>query len=303
MSGPYVASTWTLDDIINLVRDLTGSPSTDQLTNQQITTFINNYYTFAMPFELKEQINLQPLNFNAIPNTDVYSFPGTFLTDQPMAYADGFPLIFYQDRDIFFQDWPQQYGSDQVATGTGSQFTFPGNTQAFPIIIGTFEITDGTQICTDSGNLVTAGVPYIYSLTGNGTGSINYLTGAFSVTFTNAPSSSATIYDKYQAYEPARPQGVLFYNNQFTFRPIPDQVYIITMQGYINQVQMTLDGSVPLFTEWGQLIGYGAAVEIFSRRGDIGNVNTYYPMLKRYENIALARFVQQLESQQSVPRF
>src|SRR5216684_2239499 len=169
MSGPYTSATWTLSDIQQLVRDLTGSPSTDQLTNQQITTFVNNYYAFSMPFELKEQVNLQALTFEAIANTDVYSFPGsTFLTDQPMAYADGFPLIFYQDRDIFFQDWPQQYGSDNIATGNGSQVTFPGTTQAFPVIIGTFVITDGTQICTDSGNLVTPGVPFIYSLTGNG---------------------------------------------------------------------------------------------------------------------------------------
>ncbi len=288
-------STWTLQQIINKVRSVTAS-APDQLSNTDITDYINNYYTLTMPFELKEQINLQPLNFNTLPNQDVYSFPSaTFLTDQPMAYADGFPLIFYQDRDIFFQDWPQQYGADSVGTGDGVTTVFSGTTQAYPVISGTYIITDGSQVCSDPTGSGT--------LSGDGSGTIDYVTGAFSVTFNSAPASSATIYDKYQAYEPARPQGVLFYNNEFTFRPIPDQVYVITMQGYINQLELSLPGDQPLFTEWGQLIAYGAALDIFLDRGDRVAYEQYLPILKRYENVALARYVQQFESQQSVPRF
>lgn len=292
--------TWDLDQIRTLVRDITGTPDTDQLTNAQIDTFINTYYTFEMPFELKEQINLQPLNFFALQNIDVYAFPGAFLTDQPMAYVDGFPLLFYQDRDLFFQDWPQQYASDSVGGGDGVTTTFTGSTQNSPVIQGTYLITDGSQVAFDLSD------GFLYQTTGGinvQVGTINYVTGVFSVTFLAAPASGTTIYDKYQGYQPARPQGVLFYNNTFTFRPIPDQTYQITMQGYINQIQLANGADTPLQTEWGQLIGYGAALQIFSRRGDLGQVNTYYPLLKRYENIALARYVQQLESAQSVPRF
>ena len=134
-------------------------------------------------------------------------------------------------------------------------------------------------------------------------GTINYTTGAFSVTFTAASTAGTVIYDNYQAYQPARPQGVLFYNNQFTFRPIPDQVYQITMQGFITQVQFTEDSDTPLQTEWGELIALGAALEIFLDRGDVGAYNTYYPVFKRYENVALGRFVEQLLNQRSLPRF
>jgi hypothetical protein len=291
---------WNLNQIIQKVRNITGTP--DQLTNNEITAYINTYYTFTMPFELKEQINLQPLNFFALPNTDVYSFPLGFLTDQPMAYADGFPLIFYQDRDIFFQDWPQQFGQDAVATGDGVTSNFFGNTQNFPIIQGTFLITDGTQVAFDKSD----GILY-QTIVGVDTpvGTIDYVTGSVDVTFNTAPAVSATIYDKYQAYQPARPQGVLWYNNVFTFRPIPDQVYQITMQGYINQTQLDENdlGSVPLQTEWGLLIAYGASVEIFSDRGDNQAYTESYQIMKRYENVALARTVQQYESSQSVPRF
>lgn len=388
--------TWNLGQIISKVRNVTGTPSQDQLTDTAITDYINTYYTFTMPFELKEQINLQPFNFQTLANQDVYTFTGLTQTEQPMAYADGFPLIFYSDRDIFFQDWPQQYASDNIATGTGALTQFSGTTGSFPVIQRTFVITDGTQILTDSPNpgTISQGLnfgngttgPYTgtlsyfpiqpgtfvatnlveiftdngngtltgnaggtgtinyttgaYSMTfnasftsavqitstysvatgsgilvGNGTGTINYVTGAFVVIFTTAPASTATIYDKYQAYQPARPQGVLLDSTNIstpdqislTFRPIPDQVYAITLQGYIVQNQLTSvtpgTTDTPLQTEWGVLIAYGASLEIFSDRGDIGAYNTYYPILKRYENVALGRFVQQLEVSQSIPRF
>ena len=140
---------WMLSDIQNKVRELTGSPSSDQLSTTTLNNYINNYYVYIMPFELKEQIQLEFIKFNTLPNIDVYPFPGNFLTDQPMCYADGFPLIFYQDPDIFYQDWPIQVAQDNVATGNGILSTFSGGLYSPPVIIGSVLITDGTQTVTD----------------------------------------------------------------------------------------------------------------------------------------------------------
>lgn len=295
MVTTYNTANWALEDIIVKVRNITGSPSTDQLSGQAIVDYINRYYALTMPFEMKEQINQQALNFTTTANQDVYPVLAGFSTDEPMAYANGFPLVFYQDRDVFFQDWPQQYTQDQVGNGNGVTTSFPGQTQAFPIISGTYFITDGTQILSDPTG---SGI-----LTGNGTGTINYVTGVFTANFTNPPASTLVVYDNYQAYQPARPQGVLFYNNQFTFRPIPDQVYQITMQGFITQVQLTASNVAPLLTEWGELLAIGASLDVFLDRGDLAAYNTYYPILKRYENVALGRYVEQLQNSQSIPRF
>ncbi len=291
---------WDLPTIINKVRALTATP-TDQLSDPQITDYINNYYVYTMPFELKEQINNQPYNFTTLPNEDVYAVQGAFQTQEPIAYANGFPLIFYQDRDVFFQDWPQQYTQDQVATGTGVITAYSGTTQASPIIEGTFTITDQIQVAFDKsdGNLyqTIAGVDTVV-------GTIDYINGAFSVTFNSVSATTTTISDNYQAYQPARPQGVLFFNNRFTFRPIPDQVYQITMQGFITQVELGASpNEFPLQTEWGMLISYGAALDIFADRGDLGAYNNFYPLFKRYENVALGRFVEQFQNSQSIPRF
>lgn len=296
MTTPPSTAGWTLANIRAKTRSITGTPSVDQLSDAQVNAYINDYLVYTMPHELKVQIENQFLEFKTVVGQNVYSFPGAFLTDSPGAYADGFPLIFYQDPDIFFQDWPQQYNVDSVATGDGVTVTFTGNTQGFPLVIGSFFITDGTFVAQDNGS---------GSLTGTGisAGTINYTTGAFSVTFTTAPASTATIYCKYIAYSGNRPQGVLFFNNEFTFMPVPDQVYQILMQGFILPSLLTADADLPLQAEWGPLIAYGAALEIFNDRGDTENFDRYYPMMKRYENVALSRTIQQYTAEQGVPRF
>lgn len=290
---------WTLADIRTKVRNLTGSPSTDQISNADLDAYINNYYLFTMPFELKEQITNQNLTFKTTPGVNVYAFPGGYFTDQPGAYADGFPLIFYQDPDIFYQDWPQQYAVDNIGTGDGVTAVFTGGLQNPPIIKGTLFISaddpDGSQqVLQDQGD---------GTLTGDGSGTINYLTGAYNVTFTLPPESSAVVYAKYQGYSGNRPQGCLFFNNQFTLMPVPDQTYQIQMQGYIKPLVLSDAGDTPLQEEWGFVISYGAALEIFNDRGDEESYNAYFPTFKRYENVALGRTIQQLTSEQSVPRF
>jgi len=373
---------WDLQQIGNTVRNVTGSPSADQISNETLNAYINNYYVYKMPFELKEQVQLDFYDFFIYPGVNVYPFSGSFLTDQPGAYVDGVPLIFYQDPDIFYQDFPQQYAVDTLFAGDGIQQIFTGGLQNPPIIIGTTFFTDGFQIIEDKGSrnasqtiaLGNGGAVYngtlfvfpilagslsitdgeetfvdngaglltgsaggtgtidyttgVYSLTffvavpigeaitasyvvvtplglltGNGIGTINYQTGAFNIAFNSPPPASATIYAKYQGYQPNRPQGMLFFQNQFTFMPIPDQVYTVRMQGYVNPNPLAKPGDLPSLPEWGPLIAYGAALDIFSDRGDVETYDRYYPIFKRYENIALARTVQQMQAEQSIERW
>lgn len=285
---------WTLSNIRTKVRNLTGMPSTDQISDESVNAYINNYYVYTMPEELKVQIQNNFLDFKTVPGQNVYSFPGAFLTDSPGAYADGFPLIFYEDPDIFYQDWPQQYGVDSVAAGDGVTTAFSGTTQSYPLIAGSFFITDDTQVLQDDGSGV---------LSGDGSGTITYSTGAWTATFTTAPASTTTVYDKYIACQENRPQGVLFFENEFTLMPVPDQVYQIRMQGFILPDSLSLDSDLPTQPEWGPLIAYGAALEIFSDRGDTESYDRYYAILKRQENISLSRTIQQYSVMQSVPRF
>jgi hypothetical protein len=378
---------WNLANIRTKLRNITGMPSADQLSDASANAYINNYGTYQMPSELKVQIQNNFLDFKTTPGINTYAFPGSYLTDSPGAYADGFPLIFYEDPDIFYQDWPQQYNVDSVAAGDGSQTTFTGQTQGFPIIIGSYFITDSVQVLQDTGEALVSSLtistgnggtaysgtlsaipvqigtfsavggigstsPETFSdngdgtlsgsqggtgtidyttgawvlnfnaavttalaiqatynviglgvLAGDGSGTLNYATGQFSATFNNAPSSSLTVYDKYIAYQANRPQGVLFFQNQFQFMPVPDQVYQIRMQGFVLPAQLVNDQDIPAQPEWGPLYAYGAALELFADRGDTENYDRYYPILKKFENVALSRTIQQYTPEQGVPRF
>jgi len=377
---------WNLSQIRTKVRNVTGRPSTDQITDAELDTYINNYYVYTMPFELKEQIQNKYLKFITNPGIDVYSFPEGYFTDSPGAYADGFPMVFYQDPDIFFQDWPIQYAVDNIATGNGVTNSFSGGLQnppiitgttliiaddpsgfqqllfdsgnvitealgtgsgsasysgplgVFPIVAGSLSIYDGTEILNDNGegiligtlggtgtinyltgmysitfaSVVAIGVPIVAeyttdistgTLSGDGSGTIDYLTGAYTATFDAPPDVSAMIYAKYQGYSGNRPQGVLFFQNTFTFRPVPDQAYNILMQGFIIPETLVNDSDMPTQPEWGQLIAYGAALDIFADSGDVENYDRYSPVFKRFENVALGRSIQQYTQEQSVPRF
>lgn len=74
-----------------------------------------------------------------------------------------------------------------LATGNASLTTFSGTYLNIPITTGTFVVKTGSVIATDdgNGNLVGTGVT---------SGTIDYTTGAYSITFTAAPGSGAAIY-------------------------------------------------------------------------------------------------------------
>ena len=191
-----MTSTWTLPNIITKVRNITGSASPDQLTDIQITDYINKYYAFTMPHELKEQIQLAYYDFTTVPNQDTYAFDGVdFLTNQPTCWVDGHLTPYYQDPNIFWKWFPQVYNNDPVGSGNGSQKLFTGGLQATPVIPGTAFITDG-QI-SDPNLSLTAQTFYdklsdgnFYAsanggltVTGVSVGTLDYSTGAFSITF------------------------------------------------------------------------------------------------------------------------
>jgi hypothetical protein len=298
------AGGWTVPDIISKVRNVTGTPSTDQLSNDQILTYINNYYVYTMPFEMKQQVQLDYIDFTTVAIQDTYPMPVQFLTNEPICWADGIFVNYYEDPNVFWKDFPQQYSSDPGnGTVDGTNKTFTGTCQSMQVIIGTFFVTDGVQVAIDN----SAG---ILEQNGTAVGTINYVTGSWTVTFLSAPIVGSTIFDKYQAMVATRPQGVLFFQNQLTFRPIPDTVYQIRLQGYINPLALVNDSDPafssvyqPTFIEWGPCLAYGASMEIFADRGDTDGQTVCYNNLKRFEAVALARYVQQMQSQRPLPRF
>ncbi len=81
-------------------------------------------------------------------------------------------------------------GSQKLGDGTGAKFSYSTTLANTPVVASSLTVTDGTQTISDPDG--------DSSMTGDGTGSINYETGALSVTFTLAPSNGSEIYASYK---------------------------------------------------------------------------------------------------------
>jgi len=86
--------------------------------------------------------------------------------------------------------------NETIGTGDGTVTDFNADLTNAPVAFETITVTDGTQTLTDNGHGV---------LEGDGSGTINYQTGAVSVKFTNPPANGAAIRVSYAN----RPIGVL----------------------------------------------------------------------------------------------
>ena len=290
---------WTLADIRRKVRQVTGRFSPDELPTQVLDDYINNYYVYTFPAEVKLERQYVFYEFNTSPNTRDYAFPFTTYTNVvPPFYLNGNVIDWYEDPKVFYQRNPDQYQLSSYASGDGATVTFATTLSAttIPIYAGSVIVTDNTEIFTDDG----AG-----TLTGDdgGTGTINYTTGALSVTFNTAPSSGQAITARWLPYKAATPTGVLFYNNTFTLSPIPDTVYPCKIQAFLITTALTAATDAPRLQEWGPAIAYGASRDIHTDYGELDRYAEVTQLYKEQIDYILTRTAQGLLSQRSIPSF
>lgn len=126
---------------------------------------------------------------------------------------------------------------------------------------------------------------------------INYVTGQYTVNFSNAPASGVTINSQTVPQNPAIPQSLLFYDGSFVVRPVPDQSYRVDMEVWIRPTELLSAGQTPQLEEWWQLIAWNASKKVFEDRTDFDSVQMIMPSLKEQENLVLRRTVVQQTSQ------
>ena len=133
-------------------------------------------------------------------------------------------------------------------------------------------------------------------LTGNGSGTIDYESGVFSLLFSSAPATSEAITSQVVFYQASRPGSVLYYKNKFVLRPVPDQVYTVNMEAYLRPSELLSTSQSPDLEQWWQYIAYSAAKKIFQDRMDAESLAFIEPELKKQELLVTRRtIVQQTE--------
>lgn len=128
---------------------------------------------------------------------------------------------------------------------------------------------------------------------------INYLTGQFSIQFPlntvqGTPINSQTVFQIQ-----ALPQALLYYDNQFIVRPVPDQSYAVNFQAYVRPTALLATNQNPQLNEWWQYIAYGAAKKIFEDRMDMESVQMIMPEYKKQEALCLRRTIVQNTNQRT----
>lgn len=343
---PTAAPQTTLSAIQTKVRRLTRSPSTAQLTDDDLNNYINTFVVYDFPehlrtFNLRKEFTFftnpyqdeyptDTASFGANPlaqNNPLYDFQNKYLTVHPPAFIAGYQALWLQDRQRFFGIYPKiNFIQATANTGDGITTTFSGviNTQQ-SITPANFQQNVAllqrqvlfSSIDSNLEGLALVDVPVIDPATGNtsvignlydpnsaayqtalanpptvplaGVNTINYATGAYTITFTAAPGASASINSQTVPQVLALPQAILYYENKFVIRPIPDQPYRVNFEVYQAPSRLLETSSVPELNEYWQFIAYGAAMKIFQDRMDLESVQMIYPEFRMQMNLCNRR--------------
>ena len=126
-------------------------------------------------------------------------------------------------------------------------------------------------------------------LTSQYCGTVNYVTSEINITFPVAPAAGTNINVWASQYQVGRPYNLLFWNNEFTIRPVPDNVYLVEVETYQTPSQFMSVTNHPVLNQWAQYIAYGAACEILRDRQDMEGVANLMEGFKRQEALVLER--------------
>lgn len=304
---------WALSEIRAKVRLVTGRFSAQDLTNEQLDEYINKYFQFTFPAELKLERYHTFDEFLTEANTQKYTLSTGFVNFEPPATIDRLSILWYQDPESFYENNPENISRQNLGTGNDVQVVFPGTAGSFPILPATTVVTDDNEVFEDTNTdfNVVQPVPLEGSLGGSGT--INYETGAVTVTFATAPEAGQNVILSFIQFQSGRPVAVLLYNNEWTFFPVPDTAYRFRTKAYANTLVTTVSGDnapffvnatdEPLLNEWGPTIAYGASRDIHADKGEIDAYGDVTALYKEQLAYALRRTNQNLLNTRAAPHF
>lgn len=297
----------TLQQIRDTFRTMARVPSTGQMTDVQVDQFINSFLTQDFPQHLRVfnlhtvfEFYTTPLVADYSTTTSVttspfYQFKNRYTSVSGPIYFAGIEGQLVQDRTSFFTYYPQNTFIQNITDGDGIVTAFSGTTSSHPILQyqvlfnsvdingNAITLIDAPQTdlgFPDVGNLIVPNNP------ATSYGTINYATGNFSLTFPIAPAAGAPVNVQYFAYQPSRPIIALYYNGVFSLRPVPDQAYKVSMNAYVQPIELLTTDQAPELNQWWEFIAVGAAIKYFERRVDMESIANLQPIFDKYEALA-----------------
>jgi len=314
----------TLSNIRTKVRRLTGRSSIQQITNAQIDEYVNTFYLFDMPENLRLFSEASTFEFMTTANVDqydlrtmqVYTYTDSSNVDQfepavdvyitlnPPVYVAGYQCFYTQDREQFFRIYPMLSQIVSTVEGDGTAGPYTTTFANVPVLqnsvtVGAIDSTDVAINCVDVPTNRSDGTWKQSNTNTTITGSVDYITGDLSVTFSNTIPSGNTVTFTAVPYQPNRSQALMFYNNIITLRPVPDQSYKVQINAFKRPTQMIDDADYPELKQWWQYLAYGAAKKIMEDAQDDTGLNSLMPGYKEQERLVLRRTIVQRTNQRT----
>lgn len=261
----------------------------------------------------------------------------SYLTANAPVMIAGYQSFFTQSRSNFFRVNPElQFLQESVYTGdgtNGSGGTYTGQSLTSTPIIpgfkrnppGAYSDSTVTDVSADkiNWNVIvsalgtpdpTSGIPPSITLIDDGQGnlfdptdtstnpasargSINYLTGAITITQFSAPIPSGNAINvQYIPYTASRPQSAIFFQDQIILYPVPDQAYTVSFEAYQYPTALAASTDDPQLQEWWQLLAYGASDKIFADNADFESLTKFRPLLDEQMRLVERRTIVQYTS-------
>lgn len=299
------------------VRSIVRMPSENQLSTSELNNFINAFLVQDFPEHVRHfnlhtvfEFYTTPLvadysTTTIVPTDPLYNFTNKYLSVSGPIYFAGIQGQLVQDRTTFFTYYPQNTFIQNIGYGDGATQTFSGTTSSQPLLQNSVLFNsadiDGNQIALIdfpfnplSGAL---GIPNAPQTIPSPYGFIDYPTGTYSVTFPAAPAANIPINVQYFAYQPSRPIVALFYDGIFSLRPVPDQVYKVSMDAYMQPMALLNETDNPQIWEWWTYVAYGTARRIFARRLDTESLQLIQPIFEEQQALIMRRTIKQNTNQ------
>src|SRR5690606_33417751 len=95
------------------------------------------------------------------------------------------------------------------------------------------------------------GNPGLYNPTAIGT--VNYVTGDFVIDFSLGgviPAAGQQMTLRVCQYNTGKPYNILFWNNEFIIRPVPEKIHKIEVETYLTPVQFLEQTDNPIIKQW-----------------------------------------------------
>lgn len=312
----------TYAQIEKKIRRLTASSSQSSLTSSDIGEYVNTYYMNDFPYGIKMDQMRNVYTFFTEPYIDRYPLDVNFNQGvrAPM-YVEGIQGSLFKDRQQFYSVWPRFPTKFQPISGDGVtqvfSFNIPGPFLSEEVVLGGVDISGSPISVNDDGNgnmvfkfpnaptsvpalNTNPAVPGMYNRnTGNPgliqptvIGTVDYVTGNIAVDFSLAgvtPIAGEQMNMWVSQYQTGRPYSLLFWNNEFTIRPVPKEIHKVEVETYLTPVQFMQSTDSPILNQWWQLIAIGAAIKILEDRQDMEGLENISLLYDRQEALCLER--------------